>query len=62
MSNKIRVLHIIDHLGFGGAQAVVKGIFETQKDNKNIFSYSLRNKNQNLNVDHPNVQICQSSN
>ncbi len=29
----MKVLHIIDSLGLGGAQTVVKGIFEKQKEN-----------------------------
>ncbi len=52
----IKVLHIIDHLGFGGAQTIMKGIFESQQKNKNIFLCVLRKKhNRVLEIQHENV-------
>ncbi len=56
----MRVLHIIDHAGLGGAQAIVKGIFENQKNNENIFLYVLRNTKINIAVNHKNVLTCNS--
>lgn len=56
----MRVLHIIDTLGLGGAQTVVKGIFEEQKNNEDIFLYSLRNKITNITIHHSNVKISSS--
>ena len=55
MSREPRVLHLIDSLGLGGAQTVVKGIFEVQKTNQNIFLFSLRERSVNFDVDHLNV-------
>lgn len=39
----------------GGAQTIIKGIFEKKTNNKNIFCYSLRNNEIRVEVDHPNV-------
>lgn len=36
----MNIPHIIDHMGMGGAQTILKGIFEKQKSNENI-GYSL---------------------
>ena len=51
----MKILHIIDHLGMGGAQTIIKGIFEKETNNKNIFCYSLRNNEIRVEVDHPNI-------
>ena len=51
----MKILHIIDSLGLGGAQTVVKGIFESQKNNKDIYLYALRKREINIKIDHPNV-------
>ncbi|MDD4188413.1 MAG: glycosyltransferase family 4 protein [Bacilli bacterium] len=61
MSKEIKILHIIDSLGLGGAQTVVKGVFEFQKNNKNIFLFALRNRDILMEVKHANVQIFNSS-
>lgn len=58
----IKVLHIIDHLGLGGAQTVVRGIFESQKNNKDIFIFSLRKKEIETKIGHKNVIIRDSYN
>jgi len=50
-----KILHIVDSLALGGAQTILKGIFEFQKQNKDIFLYSLRNKNIKVEIDHENV-------
>ena len=47
----MKVLHIVDHLGLGGAQTIVRGVFEKQKNNKNIFLFSLRKRNYDK-IDH----------
>ena len=52
---EVKILHIIDCLGLGGAQTVVKGIFEHQNKNKNIFLFALREKDVLINIDHPNI-------
>ncbi len=56
----MKVLHIIDSLGLGGAQTVVKGIFEAQKDNLDMYLYSLRMREITVEVDHLNVKIQKS--
>lgn len=56
----MKILHIIDGLGLGGAQTVVKGIFEAQQDNKDIYLFALRERNITTNVDHKNVYIFNS--
>ncbi len=57
MNREIKILHIIDTLGLGGAQTVVKGIFEYQRDNQNIFLFALRKKSTTFSVFHPSVFI-----
>lgn len=56
----MKVLHIIDSMGLGGAQTVVKGIFEYQKKNNEIFLFSLRRKKTETKVEHKNVIIFDS--
>ena len=41
MVKTIRVLHLIDHFGFGGAQRILEGL-NTYKSNK-LYFYALRN-------------------
>ncbi len=57
----MKILHIIDSLGLGGAQTVVRGIFEYQKANKDIFLYALRNREVTTQIDHPHVTIYPSN-
>ena len=57
----MKILHIIDSLGLGGAQTVVKGIFEKQKNNKNIFLFALRNREITTKINHKNVVIYNSN-
>jgi L-malate glycosyltransferase len=56
----MKILHIIDSLGLGGAQTVIKGIFESQKKNKNIYLFSLRKKIENVEIHHCNISIYDS--
>ena len=51
----MRILHIIDHVGMGGAQTILKGILEKNRDNKDIFYYALRNNKIKVEIDHPNI-------
>lgn len=53
----MKVLHIIDTLGLGGAQRVVKGIVEKNDDH---FVYSLRKKPKELNIETQQVVIFKS--
>lgn len=52
-SGKMKILHIIDHMGVGGAQTILKGIFEAGKCNENIFCYALRYNKNEVGIDHP---------
>lgn len=52
----MRVLHIIDTLGLGGAQTLLKDVAESQKDNQDLFVFPLRsNSTVRVQIDHPNV-------
>jgi glycosyltransferase involved in cell wall biosynthesis len=53
----MKILHIIDHLGLGGAQTIVQGILDSQKDNHNVYCVSLRKKDVEIVIDHPNIFI-----
>jgi L-malate glycosyltransferase len=59
--SKMRILHIIDSLGLGGAQVVVKGIFESQSSNKDIFLFALRKKEITTKISHKNISISSSN-
>ncbi|MBU0577666.1 glycosyltransferase family 4 protein [Patescibacteria group bacterium] len=57
----MKTLHIIDHFNIGGAQTIIKSIFDAQKDNKDIYCYSLRALlKTNKKVSHPNFFSCKS--
>jgi glycosyltransferase involved in cell wall biosynthesis len=56
----MRILYLIDTLSLGGAQTVLKGIFENQKTNNDIYIYALRRTEITVNIDHPNVIIDDS--
>jgi len=51
----VKVLHIIDTLWQGGAQSLLRSLFEKQKDNPDIFLFPLRTREFNIDIDHPNV-------
>jgi len=57
----MKILHIIDSLGLGGAQTVVKGIFEYQPKNSNIFLLALRKREITTEIKHPNIIIFNST-
>lgn len=57
----MRILYLIDTLSLGGAQTVLKGIFENQKDNNDIFIYALRKTQLTVSIYHPNVFIDRSN-
>lgn len=55
---KPRILHLIDHYGFGGAQVLIKGIFEAQKGSNDIFAFSLRKKSdKEVEINHKNFIV-----
>ena len=51
----MKVLHIIDHLGLGGAQTTVKTLFEAQFENDKIFLFALRKVKPEILVQHSSV-------
>jgi len=55
----MKILHLIDHLSPGGAQTVVKGIFDN--NTKKWFLFSLRHKQQEVKIEDKNVFISTSS-
>jgi len=57
----MRILHIIDTLGLGGAQTVVKGFFDYQLENNDIFLFALRRGKIITEIKHPNVTIYDST-
>ncbi len=57
----MKVLHLIDAMGLGGAQTILKSVFEFQKDNKDIYIYALRTKGISMEVDHENLIINEST-
>lgn len=61
MNNGPKILHIIDSLGLGGAQTVVKGILEYQPENKSIFLFALRKRDITMEIKHSNVRIFNST-
>ncbi len=56
----MRILHIIDHLGFGGAQIVTKSILEGS-NSENVFLYALRESENQIIIQHKNVYTARSS-
>lgn len=56
----MKVLHLIDTFWLGGAQTLLKDFFEDQKNNTDIFLYSLRKRDVNIFIDHRNV-FCDPS-
>lgn len=51
-----RVLHIIDSLGLGGAQSVIKSYFESRPDDTGIYLFGLRTVSNAVRIAHPNVE------
>lgn len=57
----MKILHIIDNIWLWWAQSIVKWIFEKQKDNKDIYLYSLRKTVINIKINHENVYWSNSN-
>ncbi|MEN8120036.1 MAG: glycosyltransferase family 4 protein [Bacteroidota bacterium] len=56
----MKVLHIIDTLGPGGAQILLKDLFENQKLNPNIYLFCLRKTKLINNIEHHNIFVFNS--
>ncbi len=53
----MRVLHIVDSLGRGGAEIIVKGLLEHQRQDPDVFLYVLRSVKNPVFIDHPGVSV-----
>lgn len=58
---RIKVLHIIDHLGYGGAQKLLQQYFETCLKDKTTALYALRSHPDSVIVAHPNIITDESN-
>jgi glycosyltransferase involved in cell wall biosynthesis len=52
-----RVLHVIDSLGFGGAQTILKHYFESRAGDETLHLYGLRTAPNRVEIEHPNVNV-----
>ena len=57
----IRVLHVVDSLGLGGAQTILKEYFEHRADDRTLRLYALRVSPRYVEIAHPNVSVYPSS-
>jgi glycosyltransferase involved in cell wall biosynthesis len=55
------VLHVVDSLGLGGAQAILKGFFESRVGDKTVYLYGMRSVPKQMEIAHPNVEVNPSS-
>ncbi|EKD70974.1 MAG: glycosyl transferase, group 1 [uncultured bacterium] len=52
----MKILHLIDHVGFGGAQTILKSLFEFMQSNTDIYYFALRdNSMARVTIHHKNV-------
>lgn len=51
----MRILYLIDNYSLGGAQTVIRGIFDNNPDAVDIFSVALRRKEPVMSLEHPNA-------
>jgi glycosyltransferase involved in cell wall biosynthesis len=56
-----RVLHVIDSLGFGGAQAILKNYLESRAGGEEVHLFSLRRAPNPVPIVHGNVAVAASS-
>ncbi len=57
----MRILHVIDTLGLGGAQTILKAVFDQQSEQDNIFIFALRQRDITIEINHPNITIYEST-
>ncbi|MCD4792911.1 MAG: glycosyltransferase family 4 protein [Bacteroidales bacterium] len=55
----MKTLHIIDHMSLGGAQFLIKGVFEKYQ-NPDLFLFALRKTDLVIEVNHKNVFVSKS--
>lgn len=58
----MRILHLIDTLSFGGAQVILKHLFEQEKNVENLYLFALRKTEKTLEIKHQHVFISQNKN
>ncbi len=57
----MRILYLIDNYSLGGAQTVIRGIFDNNPDEAEIFSVALRRKEPVMCFEHPNAISLKSN-
>ncbi len=57
----MNILHIIDTMSLGGAQTIIKAVFEKLNDDPNLYLFALRKKDITIEVDHPNIFVFDST-
>jgi glycosyltransferase involved in cell wall biosynthesis len=57
----MKVLHVIDHLGPGGAQRMLKAILEKPAPNKELYLYTLRKSRNSIGIRHANIIVTNSN-
>lgn len=55
-----RVLHVVDSLGLGGTQAILKEYFEAAREDANLHLLGLRSVELHTEIDHPNAAVFPS--
>ena len=60
MSANNRVLHLVDSLGLGGTQAILKDYFGARPGDAAVHLYGLRTVPRQMHIDHPNVAVNRS--
>lgn len=58
---KPRVLHLVDSLGLGGVQTILKEYFAARPTDPDVFLYALRTVPREIAVEHPNLRTHGSS-
>ena len=61
MVKKIKVLFVIDHLGFGGAQTMIRGILGKERDT-DVFCYVLKKSDDTIKFNNENIVFRDSTN
>ena len=55
-----RVLHLIDHLGLGGAQRSVRDLVENWSIRGKVGLFALRKTSQDISINIPTIKVCDS--
>jgi glycosyltransferase involved in cell wall biosynthesis len=55
-----RVLHLVDSLGLGGTQAILRDYFGAHLGDPTVHLYGLRTVPRQMHIDHPNVAVNRS--